>query len=358
MLARDALASSPAQIVAITGTMGKTTTKDFVATLLAGKFRVGKTHASYNTKLTLPITILNMQGDEEVLVLEMGMGEPGDIAKLVQIAPPDVAVVTQIAMAHYGNYFEGLNGVAKAKAEIFQHPKTKKAIFAHSLLQFPEAVATTSCEKLTFSLEDQSADYFFAEGIVDERGVRAYSFPDFPFEQLHVKHNFMAAVSVARALKMDWDAINGRVAELRLPKMRFEVFTKNDIVFVNDAYNANPESVKAALRSLPQPAGGGKRIAVLGEMGELGPHSKEMHEEVGRFAQGYVDHLLTFFGDTIWLHEAFAAAKKPAEHFLQMELLIQRLQELIRPGDVVLIKGSRFLAMEKIFETLELCCFS
>ncbi|HEV7738350.1 MAG TPA: UDP-N-acetylmuramoyl-tripeptide--D-alanyl-D-alanine ligase, partial [Chlamydiales bacterium] len=355
-LAKDAVARSSAQIVAITGTMGKTTTKDFIATLLSGKFRVGKTYASYNTKLTLPITILNMQGDEEIFVLEMGMGEPGDIAKLVEIAPPDIAVLTQIAMAHYGHFAtNGLQTIAQAKAEIFHHPKTKKAIFYHGLGQYLGVVESIQSEKLTFSLEEPGADYFFSQGIVDERGVRAYCFTDFPFQQLHVLHNFLAAVSVARTFKMEWDQINAQILNLRLPKMRFEMFEKDSIVFVNDAYNANPESMKAALRSFPEPKSGGKRVAVLGHMAELGPLSREMHESVGKFAQGHVDHLLTFSGDALILNEAFAEAKKPAEHFTTLENLIQRLQELIRPGDVVLVKGSRYLAMERILERLDTC---
>lgn len=355
-LAADAIQSSPAQIVAVTGTVGKTTTKDFIATLLESKFRVGKTYSSYNTKLTLPITILNMQGDEEVLVLEMGMGEPGDIERLAHIAPPDIAVVTKIAMAHYGHYFPtGLSGVAKAKAEIFHHPRTKRAIFPQELLEFTDVVAAINAEKITFSLEDRSADYFLSQNVVDERGVRAYCFTEFPFTQPHVLHNFLAAVSVARTLKVEWDQINQQIGKLQLPRMRFEMFEKDGIVFINDAYNASPESVKAALRCMPEPKNGGKRMAVLGQMGDLGPFSHAMHEEIGRFAQGHVDHLLTFSEEARLIHAAFAEAKKPAEHFNDLDALTKSLQELICPGDVVLVKGSRFLAMERIFERLETC---
>jgi UDP-N-acetylmuramoyl-tripeptide--D-alanyl-D-alanine ligase len=358
-LAKEEIEASSAQIIGVTGTMGKTTTKDFIATLLEAKYRVGKTYASYNTKLTLPITILNRQGDEEILVLEMGMGEPGDIGKLVEIAPPDIGVLTQVAIAHYGHFFpDGVSGVALAKAEIFHHPKTKKAIFFHGLTRFPEVIEKIACEKLTFSLNERSADYFLSGNIIDERGIRAYSYPDFPFQQPHIRHNFLAAVSVARACKMEWDQINGQIGKLRLPKMRFEVFEKEGITFVNDAYNANPESVKGALAALPEPKNGGKRIAVLGYMVDLGPFSKELHEEVGRFAQRHVDHLLALGEETVFLSEAFAEAKKPVEHFQDLTALTLRLQEIIRPGDVVLVKGSRSLAMERIFERLETCCSS
>jgi UDP-N-acetylmuramoyl-tripeptide--D-alanyl-D-alanine ligase len=360
-LAQESIRQLPVQIVAVTGTMGKTTTKDFIATLLEAKFRVGKTYASYNTKLTLPITLLNMRGDEEVFVLEMGMDGPKDIERLVEIAPPDIAVLTQVAVAHYGYSFpEGLPGIAKAKGEIFHHPRTKKAIFYHGFLQYPEIFETLRSEKVTFSLEDRSADYFLSEKNIDERGVRAYRFEELPFIQTHVLHNFLAAVSVARAFKLEWDLINGQIPKLRLPKMRFEMFEKEGIVFVNDAYNANPESVKSALMSFPEPKSGGKRIAVLGHMADLGPVTEEKHREVGRFAQKYVDHLLTFTGDALLLKEAFAEGKKPAEYFDELDSLVERLQELMRPGDVVLVKGSRFLAMERIFERIgeRTCCYS
>lgn len=356
-LASKIIAQMKGEIVAVTGSMGKTTTKDFIATLLEGKYRVGKTYSSYNTKLTLPITLLNMKGDEEIIVLEMGMSEPKDIEKLVQIAPPDIAVITQIAMAHYGDHFpDGLDGVARAKAEIFSHPRTKKAILFHGFLNYPEAMKTIQCEKLTYSLEERSADYFLSGELVDERGVRAHRF-DLPFKQPHVLHNFLGAVSVARAMKMEWEEIDRQVPKLKLPKMRFEQFEKAGILFINDTYNANPESMKAALSCCPEPNGGGKRIAALGRMIDLGSFSKTLHTEVGKFAQQYADHLLTFGDEAVALCEAFAEVKKPAEHFTELEALIDRLKELMSPGDVVLVKGSRDLQMERIFEQLdEQCC--
>jgi UDP-N-acetylmuramoyl-tripeptide--D-alanyl-D-alanine ligase len=329
------------QIVGITGSMGKTTTKDFTAKLLEGKFRVGKTYSSYNTRLTLPITVLNMKGDEEVWVLEMGMGEPGDIAKLVEIAPPDVAVITKIGMAHYGPL--SLEEVARAKGEIFGNPKTKKAIFPHGL-EFD-----VGCERLTFSLFERSADYFLSQGVIDERGVRASKF-EIPFPQPHVQHNFLAAVAVARALKMGWDEIEAQVPKLQLPKMRFEQLEKNGVVYINDAYNANPESMMAALACLPEPKPGGKKIAVLGRMISLGHYSKSSHEEVGRCALNHVDILLTLADEAKPLYEVFSDGRKLAEHFDKLAPMKQRLKELVRAGDVVLVKGSRDLAMERILD--------
>ena len=352
-LARDAIACSRAQIVEITGSVGKTTTKDFTATLLEGKFRVGKTFSSYNTKLTLPICVLNLEGNEEIVVLEVGMSEPGDIGKMVRLIPPDVAVLTQIGWAHAAFFPDGLEGIARGKAEIFSHPKTKTAIFFHEFLEHRELIPQIQAQKLSFSLTDRSADYFLSEGELDERGVRAYRF-DVPFRQPPILHDFLAAVSVARSFKMEWDDINRQVAKLQLPKMRFEQFEKEGIVFVNDAYNANPESMKAALSNFPAPKIGGKRIAVLGTMWPLGPFSRAKHEEIGQYAREFADHLLVLGQEALPLCEAFAEAKKPAEHFVDKKAVAERLRELMHPGDVVLVKGSRVMEMEKIFKLLGL----
>lgn len=347
-LARYSLSLRQPQIVGITGSVGKTTTKEFVATLLEGKYRVYKTPGSYNTKLTLPLTLLN-RGDEEVMVLEMGMSEPGDIGRLLQIAAPDIAVLTKVALAHAAFFPGGLEEITKGKMEIFSDSKTRTAIFPHGL------VVETKAQKVNFSLEERSADYFlsFAEGrfYVDERGVRAYQF-DLPFKESHILHNFLAAVAVARQMKMEWDEINRQIGKLQLPKMRFEQFERDGVHFVNDAYNANPESMRAALSNLPQPKEEGKRIAVLGTMRELGAFSEESHREIGQFAQRYADHLLVLGDEAKPLCDAFSEVKKPAEHFVTHQSLAQRLSELMRPGDVVLIKGSRGMELEKLFDYL------
>jgi UDP-N-acetylmuramoyl-tripeptide--D-alanyl-D-alanine ligase len=351
-LATYLMADCKSQIIGITGSVGKTTAKEFISTLLEGKFKVGKTYANYNTKLTYPITLLNRSGDEDVLVVELGMSEPGDIGRLVKIAAPDIALLTKIAYAHGAHFERGLLDIAKYKAEIFSHPKTKKCIFYHGLYDYPEAIESIHGEKLSFSLDDRIADYFLSkEYYVDERGVRAYQF-DPPYKQAHLLHNFLAAVSVARQMKMEWDEINTRVPMLQLPKMRFEQIEINGVMFVNDAYNANPDSMKAALSHIPEPQEGGKRIAVLGMMVEMGGEHENLHREVGRFAQKYVDHLLVLGKEAAPLYEAFQEVQKPAEHYEDFKTLSERLKSLMRPGDVVLVKASRCVQMEKLFNLI------
>ncbi len=351
-LARELMLDSKAQIVGVTGSVGKTTTKEFIATLLEGKYRVGKTHLNYNTKLTYPITLLNRSGEEEVLVVELGMTEPGDIGRLVQIAAPDVGVLTKVAYAHGGNFERGFFDIAKYKAEIFSHPRTKKCIFDHALYAYPEAIQQIHGEKISFSLSERTADYFLSpEFFVDERGVRAYQV-DPPYKPAHLLHDFLASISVARQLKMEWDEIKKQIPYLKLPKMRFEEIEKEGILFINDAYNANPESMKAALSHLPEPKEGGKRIAVLGMMVDMGEAHDQVHREVGQFAQKFVDHLLVLGKEAAPLYEAFQEVQKPAEQYYDFEALTERLKSLMRPGDVVLVKASRCVEMEKLFNLL------
>jgi len=352
MLARSLMEDCGSEIIAVTGSVGKTTTKDFIATLLEGKYKVGKTYLNYNTKLTVPITLLNRIGDEEVLVVELGMTEPGDIGKLIPLVAPDIAVLTKVAHAHKGNFERGILDIAKYKAEIFSHPKTKKCIFDHALYEYPEAFSQISGEKVSFSMSDRTADYFLSpEFFVDERGVRAYQF-DPLHKQPHLLHNFLAAVTVARQMKMEWDQIKNQTLQLKLPKMRFEQMEKEGILFINDAYNANPDSMKAALSSIPEPKEGGKKVAVLGMMVDMGADHDLVHREMGRFAQKYVDHLLVIGKEASPLYEAFQEAQKPAEQYYDFSSLAERVKSLTCPGDVVLVKASRCVEMEKLFNLI------
>jgi UDP-N-acetylmuramoyl-tripeptide--D-alanyl-D-alanine ligase len=253
--------------------------------------------------------------------------------------------VTKIAWVHGAYFPQGISEIAKNKADIFSHPKTKKAIFHHGLYEY---ITEIEKEKVSFSLDEKTADYFLSkEFFLDERGVRAYQF-DPPFKQTHILHNFLAAVAIAREMKMDWDEINSQVPKLQLPKMRFEIVERGGVTFINDAYNASPDSMRAALSNLPEPKEGGKRIAVLGMMAEMGPDSEAIHREVGRYAQKYVDHLLVLGPQALPIYEGFVEVKKPAEHFSEMEMLSQRLKELMNSGDVVLVKASRVVELDKL----------
>ena len=139
-------------------------------------------------------------------------------------------------------------------------------------------------------------------------------------------------------MQLSWEEIHQQLPTIKVPKMRFEQLQYQGVSFINDAYNANPESMRAALSSLPSPKAEGKRIAVLASMKELGAFSEESHLEIGLFAQRFVDHLLCFGEEAAWIAEAFSRAQKPAEHFMDKQELGKRLMELMLPGDIVLLR--------------------
>ena len=353
-LAHQSFEENPIPVVGITGSVGKTTTKEFTATLLQEVFRVGKSPSSYNSKATFPLNLLNFSGQEQLLILEMGMSQKGEIANLIKIAAPDIAVITKIALAHAMNFPEGLEGIAQAKAEIFAEEKTKTVIVDLEALPFFMGMPK---KFVTFSLTDPAADYYLfstaGRAQIDERGVRAHEL-DLPFKEAHLVHDLLASIAVARTLGVSWEEIERRVPLLQLPKMRFELFERGGILFVNDAYNANPASMRAALENLPEPKEGCKRIGVLASMLELGSFSRAAHEEIGRIAARRLDALLCFGEETGPLSEEFlAAAKKPSERYSNLEELVLRLEELMCRGDVVLIKGSRSMQLEKVLGMLK-----
>lgn len=359
-LARWFLKQKPVQIVGVTGSVGKTITKEFAATLLEGRYRVGKSPASYNSRLTFPLNLLNRTGEEELLVLEMGMSEPGDLKRLSSIAAPDLAVLTKVALVHSMNFPKGICDIAQEKASIALHAKTKKMVLNHDLLSFEESMHAIAADKITFSISEPSADYFLSlvDGNirVDERGVRSCVL-DLPFRERFFLENFAAALAVCRQMGLTWEEIERQISKLEIPKMRFEQFEKEGVHFVNDAYNANPPSMMAALDHFPHPGEGGKKIALLASMKELGVFSKSAHEDVGRFAQKRVDVLLCLGEETRPLFEAFCESKKPAWFFLDHDSAARKLAEIKRPGDVVLLKGSRGMHLEKILEKVDAAFF-
>jgi UDP-N-acetylmuramoyl-tripeptide--D-alanyl-D-alanine ligase len=317
----------PTRIVGVTGSVGKTTTKEFIATLLATKYRVGKTEESFNSKLTLPLMILNRTGEEEIFVLEMGASEPGDIARLCSIAPPEVAVITKIGLSHAANFPKGIEDVAQEKGAIFLKEETKCAIYDASFAPFAKDLLVPS--KIEFSA-----------GEID---------PAFPFFLPHLWHNFRAAMHVATYFGMTHSEIQAAMTHLKLPKMRSEQFEKDGIFYLYDAYNANPESMQVALENLSRYQVSGKKIAALGSMKELGSFSIKEHTKIGILASEIVDHLLVIGVEAFPLYEAFCSrGGKNGEYFTTHEEMRKRFKEVLRPGDAALIKGSRSMQMEKL----------
>lgn len=357
-LAKQVVAQNAPKIIAITGSVGKTTTKEFVSTLVGKKYVVAKTPGNSNSQIGLPLALLNnTNGYEEVLVLEMSLSDKGHIAKLIDIAPPDIAMITMTALVHAEN-FDSLEDISRAKAEIFSHPKTSLGIMHHDIVNFTEICAMGSCFKISFSTSNKNADYFL-EDAGDRIRISGSRFEAAALNGLkvygkHNRHNFLAAAVAARALGVAWTEIEDSMQDLVLPQKRFELIEKQGILFIDDSYNASQSSVIAALESLPLPKGDGKRIAVLGEMLELGKFSAACHQSVGRHSLNLIDMVICYGRESHPIHEIWKNAGRPTYFTTDQAELFKYVKDIVRPGDVVLLKGSRSKSMWKILDEFTL----
>ncbi len=346
--ARDVFNENAPIVVGVTGSVGKTTTKEFIAHILEGKYRVAKTPGNANSQVGLPLSLLNGEGLEEVLVAEMSMSNFKEIEKLVSICPPDIGVITKIGLSHALFFKNGREDIARAKAEILSHLKTRIGV-AHIESKKHEAISFHGPNKMTYvgsggdyELKEEGDAYY-----IREKEVISPLFT-LPFNATHMCDNFLLAVVVARKLGMDWDTIFARALTLKPYKMRFEKIEREGVVFINDSYNASPESTRAALLNLPKSKG--KKVFVFGEMKELGDFTEASHKEVAELALQSIDHLLCFGKGCTPMLNIFLEKSKPAELFNDFTELKKRVLELIKPEDLVLIKGSNSNALWRILE--------
>lgn len=352
-IGRKTLASRRSKVIAVSGSMGKTTAKEFIFELLRRSYKVFRSPLSYNSQVTLPLSILKADGDEDFLVLEMGMSERGDLEKLIAIAPPHIAVVTTVTNQHTKNFDKGLLGIANEKADLFTHPSTQLGIFHYDAPHQEVLAQKGSCPKVSFSLETPSADYFLAPFFHEGRAIlRTPCGEEITFSlKLPLRphyQNFLAASIAARFAGISWEEIREIAPTLTLPPMRFERVEKRGIVFINDAYNANPDAMCAALAHLPPTAG--KTIAVLSEMDALGEGSEGKHAQVGHVALAHVDHLLCLGERCSEMQRVWQEAKRDVQLFHSKKELAAALFALVKQGDVVLLKGARSYALNEILD--------
>lgn len=343
-------------VVAVTGSLGKTTTKDFITVLLKSTFKVASSPGNSNSQIGLPLTILNqLQGDEDIVVLEMGMTHPGQIAKLVGIAPPKIAVLTSVNLVHACN-FSSISEIAKAKSEIFGHPHTILGIIPRDISTFADVVDEGFCQKKTFSLTRKDVDLYLEErkgGFQLHTEEKTIALPELEIPGKHNRSNLLAAIAVAHTLGVSWKAIQKAIPTLELPERRLQLIEKKGVLFVNDSYNASEASVKAALECLPKPKRGQKTIAVIGEMLELGVFSSACHLAVGEAALSQVDCMICLGKECGPIVKCWQKANRPVAWCASLEEVVVELRKLMQPNDVVLLKGSRKNGLWNVLTALD-----
>ena len=353
-LARHLIQQLSPRVVAITGSVGKTTTKEFTRTLLSTRYAVMNTPGNANSQVGLPLAILNHMKNEEICVLEMGMTQSGQLTQLMTMAPPEVAVLTAIGLVHACN-FQSLEEIARAKSEIFLHPHTKVGILNRENLFYASLATTGSCQKTTFSLGKDPADYVWNQDkqtLASTRENKDIFFRNISIPGKHNIQNLLAAIAVARYFEIEWKMIQDAVTALQLPEKRLQFIMHKGIQFINDAYNASEISVKAALESLPQPIHQGRKIAVLGSMLELGDFSIGCHQRVAEFALDQVQELYCLGEECLPMCEVWKNAARPVHYFDHRTELVAYLRDNLQPQDVVLLKGSRSKELWKIVDEI------
>jgi len=353
----------PVKVIGITGSNGKTTTKDMTAAILSTQYKVQKTEGNLNNHIGLPLTLLRLEENTEVAVVEMGMSNFGEIELLSQLAKPDVAVITNIGESHLQE-LGSRDGIAKAKLEIVSGLK-ENGIFVYNgdepLLTNRVRTMNLAQTMLTFGSGDNN-NYFPVSVSIEADGTTfaVNEAPDvslfIPILGRHHVYNALAAIAVARFLEVSWENIQSGFETLQVTKMRMEIIKgKDGLTIINDAYNASPTSMKAALQLLSELTGYEKKIAVLGDMLELGEKEVEFHEEIGQWIHpSKVDYVFTYgkLGERIAKAAELAFPKNHVKAYDSKEALAADLANLVSPNDVILLKASRGMRLEQIVEHL------
>jgi UDP-N-acetylmuramoyl-tripeptide--D-alanyl-D-alanine ligase len=333
-------------VIAVTGSVGKTTTKELIAAVLSSQGNVLKTQANYNNEIGVPKTLLELGPEHDYAVIEMAMRGSGQIAELTQIAHPTVGVITNVGTAHIG-LLGSEEAIAKAKCELLvEMPNTSIAVLNHDNQRLMNTAATVwQGQTLSYGLE--GGDLYGRLIDPETLELEGMQFP-LPLAGRHNALNYLAALAVAKLLKVDWAPLSQGL-EVELPSGRSQRYElPNDIVILDETYNAGLESMLAALHLLAQTPGK-RHIAVLGTMKELGERSPEFHQRVGKTAQELdLNALLILIDDLEAQAIATGAAPLVSECFSSHNAVVQRLLELVQPGDRLLFKASRSVGLDRI----------
>ena len=352
-------------VVGITGSVGKTSTKEMIAAVLSQKFDVLKTQGNFNNELGLPLTVFRLRDEHEIAVLEMGISDFGEMHRLAAIAKPNTCVITNIGTCHLENLGDR-DGVLRAKTEVFDHLKENAAVILNGDDDKLAGVGEVKGRMPVFFGMNPELPVYADE--VKSQGLKGISCrihtPEgmfsvtVPIPGLHMVYNALAGTAVGLTYGMNLDQIKAGIESLQPVSGRFHIIETDQFTIVDDCYNANPMSMKASLGILKDALG--RKVAILGDMGELGKDEAALHAEVGTAAgQSGIDVLICV--GPLCEHMA-AAAKESAEicghelsviHMDTLDELMEKLPKLLKQGDTILVKASHFMHFETIVNHLQ-----
>ena len=354
------------KIAGVTGSVGKTTTKEILAALLGSRFRVLKSEGNFNNEYGLPLTLFKLDESHEAAVLEMGMSRRGELSRLAEIARPDVGVVTRVAPAHL-EFFSSVDEIALAKRELIEglNGKDSTAVLNADDPRVAAFAPFAPGRVLTYGIEQPA--FFSAENIQD-RGALGSTFDyvspegrarfELALPGRHVIANALASLAAASVWGIGIAEAGAVLPNLRPPAMRGELLRfSNGAALINDSYNSSPAALQAMTSLLAATPGFRRRILAAGEMRELGATSAQLHRDAGSFAAKTrsIDWIVGVEGDAAQLIEGAATAGIPRDRlqfFSSSGDAANFLQTFLQPGDLLLVKGSRGVKMERIVEAL------
>ncbi len=356
------------RVVAITGSMGKTTTKEMLSALLSSRFSVHKSPGNLNNLYGLPLSLLDLEAEHQVAVVELAMSGRGEIARLAGIAEPDIGVVTNVAPVHL-EFFDSIEGIARAKRELIDNLNARQGAGIAVLNYDDERVRRFSGGfngvSVTFGL-GRDAQFQATDVQNDSAGGSRFRVDgpgldaefDLPLPGVHNVENALAALAAASAFEIPVEAMQQTLAGFKNLSQRGEILTLSDnITLLDDCYNSNPGAMERMIEMLTGWEGARRRVVVAGEMLELGSTSPEIHREAGRkLAEAGIDFLIAVQGDAQYFVEGAAQAglsREDAVFFPDAATAGAYCRDFIKAGDVVLVKGSRGVNLEKVIELLK-----
>ena len=346
--------------IGVTGSVGKTTTKDMIYAAISNNFDTLKNEGNFNNHIGVPLTLFNLNKKHECAIIEMGMSNFNEIEYLANIVNPKIGVISNIGLSHIEN-LGSQDGILKAKLEITTNFDENNILILNGDDEYLSKVCKEDCNYnlKTFGFNSNN-DVYCTEYIMSEDSINFKCIINGKEEAIFIptvgKHNIynaMAAILVGLTLGMELEDIKLGLRGFTASKMRLDIFKKDDLTIINDAYNASPDSMKAALDILGRYEK--RRVAILGDMFEMGEHSEYGHRLVGESSINNVDVLITvgdmskFIGDEA---KKLGLDNNNIHHFENKELAIESLNNLINKDDVVLVKASRGMKLEQIVEYL------
>ncbi len=356
------------KVVGITGSVGKTSTKETIASVLGKKYRVLKTLGNFNNELGLPLTIFRLRDDDEVAVLEMGISDFGEMSRLTAIARPDICVITNIGLCHLEN-LKNRDGILKAKAEIFEGLKENGSVILNG--DDDKLVTVTDVNGKTpvfFGISNRSGVYAKSVATLGLEGTKVVisgvGTKDIdviiPVPGKHMVYNVLAAAAVGAELGLNADQIKSGIEELKTIDGRNNIIKTDKYLILDDCYNANPISMKAALDILNMSAG--RKVAILGDMFELGDNEEKLHFEVGEYLAATSIDVLAAVGKlsknivdgVISYKNAHAdTCSCRTYHFDNKEALIDVLPDILETKDNILVKASHGMEFPQIIQNIK-----